>query len=238
MKAQYENLIKKVVDFHEDLIRNIKTIRGSQALFDDLSDDPQDQAVAIAAEAADRIASEAPLITRPFDYGSVVTYPFVNFNGHATRFSDGIDYGVWYGSLELETTVYESVYHWHRFVMASYSAEDRVIRGDRRAFKARCDAILIDLRGKHRQAPGLIDRRDYQFTQPLGRYIKTQGQNGILAKSARADGVNGAIMRQQVLSIVRDLCHLTYVMNPKTDSVRVERTPGKLWFEVVPSQLY
>ena len=234
----YEDLIRKVVDFHDDLLRNIKTIRSSQALFDDLSDDPQDHAVAATAEAADRIASAAPLITRPFDYGTVITYPFVNFNGHVTRFSDGVRYGVWYGSLDLDTTVYETVYHWRRFVTDSYSAEDRVIRGERRAFNTRCDAILIDLRGKHRHEPGLVDRRDYGFTQPFGRYVKDQGQNGLLVKSARADGVNAAILRQEVLSNVRDVCHLTYFMNPRKDSVRVERAPGKLWIEVVPSRLY
>ncbi len=234
----YEDLLKKVVDFHDELFRNIKTIRRSQALFDDLSDDPEDQAVAATAEAADRIKSTTPLITRPFDYGTVITYPFINFNGHATRFSDGVHHGVWYGSRDLETTVYETVYHWHRFVTDSYPAENRVIRGERRVFNARCDAILIDLRGKHRHEPGLTDRRDYRITWPLGRYLKDQGQNGRLTKSARADGVNAAILRQEVLSNVRDVCHLTYLMNPRKDSVRVERAPGKLWFEVVPSKLY
>ncbi len=174
----YTDLIKKVVDFHDDLVRNIKTIRSSQALFDDLSDDPQDQAVAVAAEAARRVASAAPLLTRPFDYGTVITYPFVNFNGHVTRFSDGLHYGVWYGSLDIETTVYDTVYHWRRFVMDSYAAEHRVVRGERRVFNARCDGILVDLRGKQRQEPRLIDRRDYGFTQQFGRYLKDQGQNG------------------------------------------------------------
>lgn len=234
----YEDLIRKVVDFHDDLLRNIKTIRRSQPLFDDLSDDPQDQAVAATAEAAGKIASAAPLITRPFDYGTVITYPFVNFNGHMTRFSDGVRYGIWYGSLDLETTVYETVYHWHSFVMDSFSAEDRVIRGERRVFNARCDAILIDLRGKHRHEPRLVDRRDYGFTQPFGQYVNDQGQNGFLVKSARADGVNAAILRREVLSNVRDVCHLTYFMNPRKDSVRVERAPGKLWLQAVPSRLY
>jgi len=32
-------------DFHGDLVRNIKTIRESQDLFDDLSSDPRDLAV-------------------------------------------------------------------------------------------------------------------------------------------------------------------------------------------------
>jgi RES domain-containing protein len=237
----YEDLIDEVEDFHGDLVRNIQTIRVSQDLFDDLSDDPADRAAAVAAEGADRIASAAPLITRPFDYGSVVTYPFVEWNGHATRFSDGLAYGVWYGSLELETTVYETVHHRHRFLVDSFGDLDRVVVNERRVFEVRCDAILIDLRGKERREKRLVDRASYAYTQPLGRYLRGQGQNGLLVRSARdlrpRGGVNAALFRAEALSGVRDLCHLTYRMNPAKDSARVERAPGRLWMEIRPSRL-
>jgi hypothetical protein len=231
----FDELIREVADFHGDLVRNIQTIRVSQDLFDDL---PGDRAVAIAAEAAGRIPSESPLITRPFDYGSVITYPFASFNGHATRFSDGLRYGVWYGSLDLETTVYETVYHRHRFLQDAFAAEDRAVRGERRVFDVRCDAILLDLRGKERKAPRLLDRRSYDYTQPLGAYLQAQGGNGLLVKSARCEGMNAAILRPEVLSRVRDLCHLTYIMNPRQDLALVERTPGETWLEIRPSTLY
>ena len=231
----YEELIREVADYHGDLVRNIQTIRVSQDLFDDL---PGDRAVAIAAEAAGRLPSESPLITRPFDYGTVITYPFASFNGHATRFSDGLRYGVWYGSLDLETTVYETVYHRHRFLQDSFAGEERAIRSERRVFDVRCDAILLDLRGKERGEPRLLDRRSYEFTQPLGSYLQAQGSNGLLVKSARWDGTNAAILAPRVLSRVRDVCHLTYVMNPRQDLAVVERTPGETWLEIRPSALY
>src|SRR5690606_32703644 len=120
-QQMYPDLITHAVDLHANLVRNIKGIRVSQNLFDDLSDDAEDQAVAIAAEMATRIPSEVPLLTRPFDYGAALTYPFVAFNGHATRFSDGLEYGVWYGSFDLETTVYETVHHWRAFVTDSFA---------------------------------------------------------------------------------------------------------------------
>lgn len=228
----YESLIREVADYHGDLVRNIQTIRVSQDLFDDLSDDAGAQAVAIAAEAAGRIASDAPLITRPFDYGTVVTFPFANFNGHGTRFSDGLRYGVWYGSLELETTVYETVYHRQRFLQDAFAGEDRVVRSERRVFDVRCDAILLDLRGKESVSPGLLDRQSYAFTQPLGAYLQSQGSNGLLVKSARCAGVNAAIFRPEPLSRVRDLCHLTYLMNPTQDAATIERTPGETWLRI------
>jgi len=233
----YEKVLREVADFHGDLVRNIKGIRRSQNLFDDLSADAADHAAAIAAESATRRATAAPMITRPFDYGTVITYPFLPQNWQATRFSDGLAYGVWYGSLELETTVYESAYHWHRFVTDSFAREDREIVGERRVLDVRCDAILLDLRGKERKAPRLLDRRDYGFAQGLGRYLKAQGQNGVLVRSARAPGDNAALLRPEVLSKVREKCFLTYRMNPRADEITVERVTGRQWLKVRPSAL-
>jgi hypothetical protein len=233
----FENLIREVTDFHGDLVRNIKGIRRSQDLFDDLSADPADRAAAVAAESATRLPSPAPMITRPFDYGTVLTYPFLPQNWQATRFSDGLAYGVWYGSLELETTVHETAYHWHRFVTDSYPKEAREIVGERRVLDVRCDAVLLELRGKERKAPRLVDRRDYAYAQGLGRYLKAQSQNGLLVRSARVQGDNAALLRPEVLSRVREKCFLTYRMNPRVDEITVERTAGRQWLKIRPSAL-
>lgn len=225
----FEKLLRQVADYRGDLVRNIKGIRVSQDLFDDLARDPAERAVAIAAESATRLPSAAPLITRPFDYGTVITFPFVPQNWHATRYSDGLHHGVWYGALELETTVHETLYHWHRFVTDSF-ALDREIVGERRVFLVRCEAILIDLR-KARE-PRLVDRTDYSFTQQLGGYLAQRAQSGLLAPSARAPGTAAAILRPEVLSGVRDLCFLTYRMNPADSSATIERAPGEPWLRI------
>ena len=229
-------MVREVAAFDGELARNIKGIRVSQSLFDDLSADPADQAVAIAAESAERIASEAPLVTRPFDYGSVITYPFVPHNWHATRWSDGLSYGVWYGSLELETTVYESVFHWHRFVMDAFPDIRKEVVGERRVLDVRCRAVLIDLRAS--ADARLVDRRDYATTQALGRYLHERTQNGLLARSARCAGVNAALLDPRCLSDPRDACFLSYRILPTEDRVVVERAPGETWLEIRPSTLY
>ena len=229
----FERLLRQVADYRGDLVRNIKGIRVSQDLFDDLAAEPADRAVAIAAESATRMPSAAPLITRPFDYGTVVTFPFVPQNWHATRYSDGLHHGVWYGALELETTVRETLYHWHRFVTDSFPL-DREVVGERRVFQVRCEAILIDLR-KARE-PRLVDRNDYSFTQQLGGYLAQRAQSGLLAPSARGPGTAAAILRPEVLSDVRELCFLTYRMNPAENSATIERTPGERWLRItIPS---
>ena len=231
------DLVSSNVDFHADLVRNIPGIRESQHLFDDLSDDPADWDVAIAAEAASRIPTDAPVITRPFDYGSVISYTFDASHWQATRFSDGTQYGVWYGSMALETTVYETAWHWYRFVCDSFAGEDREIVTERRTFDVRCDALLIDLRGKERAYPELTSRTSYSFTQRLGRYVHEQDQNGLLVQSARCDGVNACVFEQERLSNVRHRAYLTYRLDAVRDTFVAERARGRKWLAFAPSTL-
>jgi hypothetical protein len=230
-------LVGTNVDFHDDLVRNIPGIRSSQHLFDDLSSDPSDWEIAVAAEAAARVPTSAAPITRPFDYGTVISYTFDSAHWQATRFSDGLLYGVWYGSTALETTVYETAWHWYRFVLDSFPGEDRSIVTDRRAFDVRCDALLIDLRGKEIAYPGLTRRASYAFTQRLGRYLHEQDQNGLLVRSARCEGTNAAVFKPQRLSNVRHRTYLTYRLNAVRNTFVAERTPGRKWLAFAPAAL-
>jgi hypothetical protein len=233
----FEELCASNAVYAGDLVRNIKTIRAAQDLFDDLSDEPSDWAVAIAAEGGERIPTDAAVITRPFDYGTVITRSFASGHWHATRFTDGTRYGVWYGSEQAETTVHETVHHWHRFLLDSFAGEDRTITGERHVYAVRCEALLIDLRGKEQPHPELVDRKSYAGTQALGAYLWEQGANGVLTRSARHAGTNGAIFRPERLSNVRARMYLVYRCNPTKDLCRVERANGRLWFNVAPSEL-
>jgi hypothetical protein len=234
----FDDLLRNNVAFQGDFVRNVKTIRASQQLFDDLSADHMDWAVATAAEADERVPTSAAIVTRPFDYGTAIGFSFDPSTWQATRFSDARRFGVWYGSLDAETTLYETVFHWHRFLMDSYATEDRVIPGERRLFDVRCDALMIDLRGREVEYPDLVSRASYAFTHALGNYLFDQGTNGVLVKSARCDGINGALFRRDRLSNVREKMLLTYRCNPAQDLCDVERAPGEVWIRIRPSTLY
>lgn len=231
------DLFDSSVAFNADLVRNIPGIRTSQDLYDDLSSDPQDWAVAMAVEGQQRIPTASAAITRPFDYGTVITYALRSGHWQASRFSDATQFGVWYGSLDVETTVYETAWHWSRFVRDSYASENRDIVSERRVFDVRCDAILADLRGKEKRYPELVSRSSYAFCQAVGRTLQTQGLNGLLVQSARCDGINAALFRAERLSNVRDKQFLTYRYNPASDRFRVERTPGRTWLSFAASSL-
>ncbi len=233
----FRELCARNADVHGDLVRNIKGIRRTQHLFDDLSDNPADWELAIAMEGEQRIPTMAAIISRPFDYGTVITYSFDSANWHATRFSDGVRYGIWYGSRDVKSTVYETVFHWHRFLLDSFADENRVIIGERRLLDVRCDALLIDLRGKQKRFPALVSRTRYTFTQSVGAYVHEQDLNGLLVDSARCAGVNAALFKPERLSNVREKMFLTYRCNPTEDKCVVERMPGKAWMNVKPSAL-
>jgi hypothetical protein len=229
----FPNLFTHIDDFDATLIRNIKGIRVSQSLFDDLAESADEHGLATAVAEQDYIETRAALISRPFDYGVVITYPFVTRNWHATRYSDGTRYGVWYGALVIETTVHETVYHWRRFIADSFADYDGLIHADRRVFTAKCSGILVDLRGKVALFPDLLHPASYIMTHQVGNYLYGQRQNGLLVKSARCEGENGAIFSAAILSEPRDLCFLTYEITPAESSeVRVLRERGKLWMSL------
>ena len=58
----YSKLLTDIVDFDEYLLRNIKGLRISQDLFDDLGDDGDDYAIAHATESRDTVATEAVVV--------------------------------------------------------------------------------------------------------------------------------------------------------------------------------
>ena len=237
MVDDFAALCRTTAAYRDDLVRNIKSIRISQSLFDDLAETAEEADVATVAEQAQRPPSAVPAISRPFDYGSVIAWSFDSAHWLATRFSDGARYGVWYGAPDVETTVYETAFHWHRFLMDSYSAERIEIIGERRLFSVRCEALLIDLRGSELREPRLVSRESYAFTHALGRYLIDQEQNGVLIASARCSGTNAAVFNPARLSNVRDKLCLTYRCVPAEDRIAVERSPGKRWLTIRPSAL-
>lgn len=234
--SAFAPLCDRTVAFSGDLVRNIKGIRTSQDLFDDLSPRPDDWAVAMTLEGETGTPGTSAVITRPFDYGTLIAYSFDPSHWNATRFSDGRRYGVWYGSTDLETTIHETVYHWHRFLMDSFAGVDRVITGERRVCDVRCEATLADLCGREAEAPDLVSRTSYVFTQRLGAYLRDEGSAGLMVRSARCEGMNAAVFSPTVLSNVRDRCFLTYRCNPAEDVVSVLRQ-DRVVLRVTPSTL-
>ncbi len=227
-------LFDKTVDYSGLPYRNITTLRESEDLFDDLTDGDA-TASAVAAEAEMRVknqqlARDPQIIQRGFHYTqSIIDYPFKNEPCLFTRFGDGT-YGVWYGSLEMKTTVFETCYHMIRAELAVEGLAEMIVR-ERAVYRVKCSAILIDIRGKQDSFPKLV-ADDYAFTQQIGRRMNREGHPGLLAPSARTNGTNIIIFNPTVLSDPRLHCYLTYYFDPQTLEVKIERAVGRSWLRV------
>lgn len=230
----YANLVDKVVNFKDYAFRNVATLITSEDLLDDLSDsrDAREYGEALVAQQAQAKEYYAPIIERPFTYGVAVS-PGLVFSGIKTRFSDGTRYGVWYGSLDVITTIYETVFHWLRFLSDSGVDDSESIVAERRVFKVLATAILIDLRGKETDFPGLISPDSYNFTHRLGNYLYDMGQKGLLVQSARnADGTNLASFVPEILSDPRHHLYVSYMRLAGQTSVAFGTTEGRAWTDI------
>ena len=229
-----KTLFDNTADFDDQPYRNITSLRDSEDLFDDLADGDED-ASAIAAEAEMRVKDylilrPPEIIHRSFHYTrSIIDYPFKNEPYLFTRFGDGT-YGVWYGSLEIKTTIFETGFHMIKAERAVEGLDEVVVR-DRAVYRVQCSAILIDLRGKQKPFPKLL-ADDYGFTQQIGQRMNREGHPGLLVPSPRIKGTNMVIFNPRVLSNPRLHCYLTYFFDPLTLDIRVERTVGRTWLKV------
>ncbi|ADC73201.1 RES domain protein (plasmid) [Thioalkalivibrio sp. K90mix] len=219
-----------LVDWDQALMRNIVSLEVSEDLFDDLSGDPADQEAAIAHEMAIKppFYSDRPaIIHRPFEeseWFASIDYPFHHWA--RTRYSDGA-FGVWYGAPNASTTVYETVYHWMRFLADAEGYDRPPATIERKVYEVHCRALLIDLRplvGKH---PELVHPDDYQFTQQIGHRLHAQGPPGLLSRSARCDGDIAAVLTPDVLSKPSFRFGLSYDWDG--ECVRVRRGEEAEW---------
>lgn len=224
-----------LVDIHQDVIRNIVSLRESQDLFDDLTDNPEEWLLAQRVE--DQVKpppyrSHTPVIHRPFEDAkcfNAITWPFKHWQ--TSRFSDG-SFGVWYGCDAVETSVFESTYHWYRGLLCDAGFEKEIVIGERKLYSVACDAALLDFRqAAHEKYPDLLHKTNYTFAQSIGARIHREGHPGLLTASVRyPSGESYAVFNPAVLSNPRHLCQLTYRL--ETQHIVVEKIPGVAWLEI------
>jgi RES domain-containing protein len=223
---------KKPINFSDNVLRNIVSLRKSLDLFDDLHDN-NELSAAVATAAESRVKNHIPTdkISRGFHYSTAIDYPFESAVYLATRYSDS-SYPTWYGSLDLKTTIYETTYHMLKAEMAVEGINEIVIR-ERAVYDIRCEAALIDLSEYQEIHASLTDPTDYNFTQQIGHHAYRKGHSGLLVPSARYHkGKNVVIFNRHVLKDPKTKCYLTYQLNLAKKEIIVERTPGKVWLRI------
>ena len=220
------SLFDRAVDYSKDIFRNIRGIKVSQNLFDDLSDDPLDW---VAANDIDiythPILKNSQLTQRAFDYSKneFIDYPFENIT--SSRYSDG-SIACWYGSETLETSIYETGYHFFQEVKNSYDLfyQQKTITIDRRVALVNCHGLAFDLSNKVKEFPWLVDPLNYTRCQETGRRVAKEGHPLLIVPSARKlGGVNVVVFKEKILSNVRDNCNLQYIYDLHDKIMKIDR---------------
>lgn len=216
------------------LFRNIISLRESEDLMDDLSDVPEERDAAHRLEMQTKphpYGDRERIIQRPFDeadWFNAIQFPFEHWQ--ASRFSEG-RHGVWYGAGDLDTTVYETCYHWRSGLLADAGWESLTgVSVERSVYHVDCKASLLDFTQASDLHADLRHPSSYGVTQDIGRQIHREGHPGLISLSARCDGLTYAVFNPEVLSNPANYCYLTYTMD--AGAVIVERAPGETLLSV------
>lgn len=225
-----EGLFEKTRDFNSDIVRNIVSLRDSQNLFDDLVEAGDETDVLVAAEMRIKSEAEPGVISRGFYYSTAIEYPFKTEPFMVSRYGNG-SYPVWYGSLHVDTTIYETGWHMYNELSGIDGLNEPVTR-ERAVYNVGCRALLFDLVDKKEDFPELVASH-YELTHQVGKRIQSEGHPGLVTASARHNnGINTVIFKQDVLDNPRLSYYLNYHYEPVNKTLVIEREPGKRYLEI------
>lgn len=232
-----DNLFSEIalLDVNQLLLRNIVSLaEPEESSFDDLSDNQADWSLAQKAASDVNLmgySSFEPEIYRPFEEAecfSAILWPFRHWQ--ASRFSDG-SFGVWYGSDAVETTVYETAFHWWCGFLADAGLESESVVIRRQIFSVSCRAGILDFRPAVTSYPHLLHKSDYTFTRQIGARIHREGHPGLVSFSVRhSGGLSYALLNPAVLSEPGHHSSLAYRL--QNGVIEVEGPSGVVLMEI------
>jgi len=230
--------------FANIVYRAIYTSSPSKNLFQDIGFGEDDPDLALIKELANDLSDidhRLPQSHRPFQYSDIegflamylpepllreeLLYPLRNAS--YSRFSSGL-YGVWYGSLEEDTTIAETAYHFIRqakFDLAHESVNTRTC--DRRMVAVNVvTPKAVNLHSLAGGYPALLSEHDYSFCQSLGEFARSNDIELFLTPSVRhQSGINAPIFKANILpenTKTYRYYHFTY--DKKQDRLLIKRS--------------
>jgi hypothetical protein len=131
-----------------------------------------------------------------------------------TRFSDGTEYGVYYGARYLDTAFAETIYHRENFLSATNEPDTELTM---RCYINKVALELHDVRGdkfEHLYAD------DYASAQQFAKNMRINGSNGLLYKSVRnAGGECVAAFKPKAVTIPVQGGHYRYIWSAKKQKI-------------------
>lgn len=221
-------IFNEIVEMHTKVYRNIIGMQDGFDEFDDLSSDADTK-------------KYAHQLTNTFNkqdsHYHAIDYIFQQSTWLPTRYGTG-QYPVWYASVDLITSFYETFFHWQRTYLKNPHFKNMAqnIKTMRMVYHVECKAALIDLRNKAKEYPILIhpDPERYEITQKWGIRMHKEGYPGLLAPSARKlDGENVAIFKKNILTNAEHYQDFLYEYDIKSQKVFIKTSDGSNTYFII-----
>ncbi|MDP2565863.1 RES family NAD+ phosphorylase [Pseudoalteromonas marina] len=132
----------------------------------------------------------------------------------STRFTDGLEYGVYYGAKDLKTAFAETIHHRERFLAATNEPDTEITM---RCYIGKVALEVHDIRGA-----GFDDMHsdDYSISQQFAKKMRDNGSNGLLYRSVRDPGGECiAAFKPKTVTIPIQSGHYKYIWSGKKKKI-------------------
>lgn len=131
-----------------------------------------------------------------------------------TRFTDGTEYGVYYGARDLDTAFAETIYHREKFLSATNEPDTELTM---RCYINKVALELHDVRGEEFE---YLYADDYTKSQQFAKNMRANGSNGLVYKSVRDKGGECvAAFKPKAVSIPVQGGHYKYIWSGKKQKI-------------------
>ena len=131
-----------------------------------------------------------------------------------TRFTNGTEFGVYYGAKDLNTAFAETIYHREKFLSATNEPDTELTM---RCYINKVALELHDIRGDKFSD---LYTDDYSLPQQFAKKIRASGSNGLVYKSVRDEGGECvAAFKPKTVTIPVQGEHYKYIWSAKKQKI-------------------
>lgn len=196
--------------------------------------EPEDLEIVWLLESAtnDRLREEAgdlalvPVAERISGPGSTPVMAAFTHIAAPTRFSDGTEYGVYYGARDLTTALAETIYHRENFLAATQEPDTELTM---RCYINKVALALHDVRRKENVSAGVgnegkgfehLYSDDYSAPQQFAKHMRASESHGLLYSSVRDPGGECvAAFKPKAVTIPVQGSHYKYIWSGKKQKI-------------------
>lgn len=132
----------------------------------------------------------------------------------ATRFTDGSEYGVYYGAKDLNTAFSETIYHREKFLSATNEPDTEL------TMRCYINKVALELHDVRSDEFEYLYADDYSVSQQFAKEMRANGSNGLLYKSVRDEGGECvAAFKPKAVTIPVQSAHYRYIWSSKKQKI-------------------